>query len=590
MSPLDQADFPGAARLSEIAAELDLPGARELREAVANRIWHQLPRWASLRQDAIAGLNGAINNVPDGMANGVLAGVSPLHGLYANMMGPLLGGIFSSTQIMMITTTAAASLTAGQALVSVPGEARVSTLTAMVVLAGALQVLFGWLRLGQLTRFVSYSVTTGLLAGISVLLILSQLPNMTGYAVAGNNRIAQTLQIITHVTDINGLALAMGGLTLALAAALPRTRIGSFGRPAAIALVSLLVAVLALDVRTVKDLGEIPGQFPTPALPSFLHALNVITGALSIAIVVLVQSVGVSQSVANPDNSRTSISRDFIAQGAANLASGYFGGLPVGGSVSATALNVVSGAQTRWSVILAGIWMAVFVVALPDVISYVAMPALGALLILAGLGSLKPTEIRSVWEAGWTSRLAGGTTFAGTLVLPIQAAVGLGVVLSAILYVSQSSSDVSVVELVERADGRIEERPPARRLASNRATVLDVYGHLFYAGARTLEGLLPSPRGAERPIVILRLRGRTSLGATLIDVLSKYAHDLHAAKGRLYLTGLSRSVHQEVGHSGKIHLSGTVQAYRASPVLGESTRRALGDAQAWAADAESDSG
>jgi sulfate permease, SulP family len=113
--------------------------------------------------------------------------------------------------------------------------------------------------------------------------------------------------------------------------------------------------------------------------------------------------------------------------------------------------------------------------------------------------------------------------------------------------------------------------------------VLDVYGHLFYAGARTLEKLLPSTRGAERPVVILRLRGRTVLGATLIDVLSNYARDLHAANGRLYLTGLSESVHREVMHSGKLKLSGPVRAYPASPVIGESTRRALGHATAWVA-------
>ncbi|HKS72445.1 MAG TPA: SulP family inorganic anion transporter [Terriglobales bacterium] len=577
-----------ASRISEIAPEVNFAGVRELREAVANRIWRKLPGRSSFRQDAISGLNGAINNVPDGMANAILVGVNPLFGLYANLIGPFLGGIFSSTQLMMITTTAAASLTAGQALASASGETRVAALAALVVLVGALQVLFGWLRLGQLTRFVSYSVTTGLLAGISVLLIFSQLPNVTGYAVSGTNRISQTLQILANLDDINLLALAIGVLTLTLAAALPRTRIGSFGRPVAIAVASILVVLLQMNVRIVNDLGKIPGGFPAFALPSFSLAFKVFTGALSVAIVVLVQGVGVSQSVTNTDGSPTSVSRDFIAQGIANLASGCFRGLPVGGSLSATALNVISGANTRWSAILAGFWMAVLVVALPDLVSHVAMPALGALLILAGLGSLKPTEIRSVWNAGWASRLAGGTTFVGTLILPIQAAVGLGVVLSAILYVSQSSTDVSVVELVERPDGRIEERQPGKHLASDTATVLDVYGPLFYAGARKLEDLLPSPRGAEHAVVILRLRGRKSLGATLIDVLSKYARDLYKANGRLYLSGLSKSVHQEVVRSGKIHLSGAVQAYRANPVLGESTRRALGDARAWVADVDSE--
>ncbi|HEX3104576.1 MAG TPA: SulP family inorganic anion transporter [Terriglobales bacterium] len=579
-------------QISEILPELNLPGVHDLRQAVTNRIWQKLPRRASLRADAIAGLNGAINNVPDGMANSILTGVNPFYGLYANLMGPLLGGTFSSAQMMMITTTAAASLTAGQALASVPAGARASALTLMVILVGAMQVLFGWFGLGRLTRFVSYSVTTGLLAGISVLLILSQLPNMTGYAVTGANRIAQTVHLIANLHDINLLSLLIGAITLLLAAALPRTRIGNFGRPLAIVASSIFVLLFKLDVRTVEDLGDISGGLPIPVMPSLAPTFNLFTGALSVSVVVLVQSLGVSQSVPNPDGSPTNISRDFIAQGAANLASGFFRGLPVGGSLSATALNVISGAATRWSTILAGVWLGLFLVALPRLISYIAMPALGALLILAGLGSLKPAEVRSVWDAGWTSRLAGGTTFVGTLFLPIQAAVALGVVLSAILYVNRSSTDVAVVELSERPDGRIEERPPSEHLPSKRATVLDVYGHLFYAGARTLEKLLPDPRGADRPVVILRLRGRTVLGATLIDVLSNYARDLHGAKGRLYLTGLSESVHQEVVHSGKLQLSGPVHAYSASPVIGESTRRALGHATAWVAnfDSSADSG
>jgi sulfate permease, SulP family len=91
--------------ISEILPELNLPGVRELRQAVTNRIWRKLPRRTSLRADAIAGLNAAINNVPDGMADSILIGVNPLYGLYANLIGPLLGGAFSSTQIMMITTT-----------------------------------------------------------------------------------------------------------------------------------------------------------------------------------------------------------------------------------------------------------------------------------------------------------------------------------------------------------------------------------------------------------------------------------------------------------------------------------------------------
>jgi SulP family sulfate permease len=307
----------------------------------------------------------------------------------------------------------------------------------------------------------------------------------------------------------------------------------------------------------------------------------VITGALAVAIVILVQGAGVSQSVPNPDGSRRSTSRDFIAQGAANVASGLFRGLPVGGSLSATALNVIYGAQSRWAVVLAGLFMALVVTAFPWLVTDIAMPALGALLILAGFTSIKPRDIRSVWHAGLPSRLAALGTFLGALFFSIQAAVGIGVLVSALLYVGRASTDVSLVELRELPDGRIEERDPPEQLPSGAATVLDVYGHLFYAGAQTLERLLPTPQGSHNPAVILRLRGLTTAGATLQDILSNYANKLADVEGRLYLTGISQRVHDQVVRTGKLRLSGPVQIYGATRIRGQSTRQAVDDACTW---------
>jgi SulP family sulfate permease len=277
------------------------------------------------------------------------------------------------------------------------------------------------------------------------------------------------------------------------------------------------------------------------------------------------------------------MSRDFIAQGAANIASGLFRGLPVGGSLSTTALTVLSGARSRWAPIFAGLWMAALVIFFPGLVLYTAMPALATLLIVASAYTIKPAEARATCRTGWPSRLASVTTFVATLFLPIQVAVGLGVVLSALVYINESATDVSVVEQVERPDGRIEERPPPRQLPSDRVTVLDAYGHLFYAGARTLERLLPRPEGARQPVVILRLRGRPTVGATLIDVLAGYADELQKVEGRLYLTGISRQAYDQVVRTGKLRLSGPVRAYPATPVLGESTRAAMADAEAWLA-------
>jgi sulfate permease, SulP family len=576
---------------SDAEPEVNQPGLRELREAVANHLARRLPSRASLREDGLAGLNSAVSSVPDGMASGILVGVNPIYGLYACMVGPIAGGIFSSTRLMIVATTSAASLSAGQALGGLRGDERDNALFLMVVLIGALQVLLGLLGTGRLTRFVSYSVMTGFLIGIAVLTILSQLPTISGYEpTAGNNKVTQTINLLSNLDRINLWSIAAAGLTLLLAILLPRTRLGNFGRLMAIIIPSVLALLFHLDsVQIVRDVGEIPKGVPVPHLPLFsAFSFEVMTGALAVAVIILVQGAGVSQSVPNPDGSRRSMSRDFIAQGMANAASGLFRGLPVGGSLSTTALTVISGARTHWAAIFAGLWMALLVVFFPGLVSYVVMPALGMLLIIASLSTIKPPDALSVWNTGWPSRLAGVTTFLSTLFLPIQAAVGFGVVLSALLYVNESSTDISVVELVERADGLIEEHKAPKKLESNKVTVLDVYGHLFFAGARTLQRLLPVPNGAENPAVILRLRGRTSLGATLVEVLANYAEKLHAAHGRLYLTGIGEGAYEQMVRTGKLRLTGPVRIYEATSVRGQSTREAYAHAETWLVDKGTD--
>jgi SulP family sulfate permease len=202
-------------------------------------------------------------------------------------------------------------------------------------------------------------------------------------------------------------------------------------------------------------------------------------------------------------------------------------------------------------------------------------------LIVATVSTIKPRDIRAVWTAGWHSVVAGSATFAGVLLFPVQIAVVVGVGLSLALYLNSAAADISVVELAERDDGRIEEREPSETLDSDRVTVLDVYGDLFFAGARTLDRRLPRVDDARNPAVVIRLRGRTKIGATLVDVLSGYAGKIDKAGGRLYLSGLSDEVRDELTRSGKVDLDGPVSAYEATAIVGESTRRAVGDARAW---------
>ncbi|MDO6388609.1 SulP family inorganic anion transporter [Pontibacter sp. BT731] len=570
--------------------EFHLPGLSILRDAVHNAS-RKVPPRNKLQQDGIAGATTAVSSLPDGMANGLLAGVNPVYGLYACIAGPLVGGLLSSSQLMMITATSASAIMAGQTIRELPAEERGQVFFLLVVLIGVFQAVLGLLGQGRLTRFVSFSVMIGFLTGISVLLIMSQLPTATGYTPSGSNSIYQTINLLLNVDKLHLPSTGMAALTVLLAIFLQKTPLKKFFALIAIAIPSAIVFFFGLEgVKVVQDVGDISGGIPSMVVPPFSAiSIDIITGAAAVAIVILIQGAGVSQSVPNKDGSPSSASRDFVAHGAANIASGFFQGLPVGGSLGTTAINVLARAQTRWASIFSSLAMTLIVAVFSGVVAHTAMPSLGAMLILAGIRSIKLSDIVATWNPGWKSWpsfLAAGVTFGATLILPIPSAVGIGVLLSAFLFVTQSSTEITLVELRKREDGKIEEHTPPRTLKSGQITVLNVYGNLFYAGARTLEHLLPQPEHAQNPVVILRLRGRSSLGATLVSVLANYAAMLKTVNGKLYLTGVSEGVNHEVAHSDLLRMNGPVKAFKVEPELGLSTHNAVVDAEAWLLECE----
>ena len=172
-------------------------------------------------------------------------------------------------------------------------------------------------------------------------------------------------------------------------------------------------------------------------------------------------------------------------------------------------------------------------------------------------------------------------TFGATLALPVAAAVGVGVFCSLLLQLNKELMDLRVVQLEPTGDGRLLEHPPPATLPDDRPVVLDVYGSVLYAGARTLGTKLPDPRGAHHPVVVLRLRGRTSLGSTFFGVIAGYAQQLAASGGRLYLSGVEPEMVAQFHHAQVKDNTGTIKVFQATEVLGESTIEAVADARTW---------
>jgi SulP family sulfate permease len=411
-----------------------------------------------------------VESVPDGLARGLLAGINPVAGLYGHLFGMVGGALFTSTALMSIQTTGAMAIVVADVdLASRPDPG--GSLVTLTVLTGVAMIVAGAARLGSALRFVSTSVTTGFVAAVGINIVLDQLGNLTGYAADGADRIARTVDVVLHPGRFDLPSLAVGLVTVALIVGLQRTRLGALGMVVAIVVGSAAAAAFtpfAETVAVVGDVADVPSSLPGPSMPAWRGIIDLILPAVSLAFVGLVQGAGVSAGVPNPDGTPADASQDFVAQGAGNVVSGMFQGMPVGGSMSASALAVNAGARTRASMLFSGVVMALVIVTLAGAVQLVAMPALGGLLIVVGIATVKPAKIRAVARTGPVPLTVMTVTLVLTLLVPLQYAVLIGVGISVLLFVIGQSSRLVTRRVVfeesgARGRGRAAGGPGAGR-------------------------------------------------------------------------------------------------------------------------------
>jgi sulfate permease, SulP family len=549
------------------------------------------PARSHLQADAIAGLTFAVVNVPQAMAHALLATVNPVLGIYTLMVAAPAAALFTSSVFMNVSTTGALSLAAGAGLAGIPDAQKPQALVTLVLLVGLIQALAGLFRLGFTVRFVSNAVMTGFLNGLAVLIILGQLGELTGFPSRFANNVARTLNLLLRPDLIDIPTTIIGGLTLALIVVMLRTRWRRFAFIIAIGAATLLLALLsrtAVDtglswqtVRTVGDIAAIPRALPALALPSPMLLQAVLLPALSVAIIGLIQGAGVSQGYPNPDGKYPDVSRDFLGQGVANLATSFVSGVPAGGSISGTVLMLSAGASSRWANILAGLCVAAVVLVAAPLAELVPMPALAALLIVAGYQGLRVEAAVTIWKTSRISTTVMIVTFLATLFIPLQYAVLLGVAFSIVMHAIHQSNKVVVKQWVPTPGGfPIEQQAPAT-VPGRRLTLLQIYGSLFFAAAKNLEQLLPSVEHTDRAVVALALRGNAEIGSTFVTVLRRYAEALHARNSKLMLVGVDTAGFDLFERTGLLQLIGEENVFRATPQLGEAMNQAIAAANAW---------
>jgi sulfate permease, SulP family len=542
-------------------------------------------------RETMAGLAGAIGSVPDGMATAVLAGANPMAGLYASFAGPVAGGLMQSTTVMVIATTSAAAVTTAEVMNSGPTDP-LRTLATLTILAGAFMLLATRLGFARLMRFVSASVMAGFMFGVGLILILGQLADATGVKTSGDNTLEKALNTLRQWQSFERASMLTAATAIGISIALGRGRLKTLAPLIAIVIPTVVLAFTDADVSTVaSNSGPITVGLPPLVLPDpGLVSPTLLISALALTIVVLVQAAGVGAAYPNSDGTPINVTRDFYAQGGANVASGLVGGIPVGGSVGQTAFNVMAGGRTRWAVILSGLWMLVFVVALGPLLSEVPISALAGLLILAGFGSLKPRALARTWQTSKSSGAAAVITMLATLLFPIHIAVLIGVILSLLLVGINSSSSTRVLALEPSGPGSWRRAEVPASLPPGQVTVLDVEGSGAFASVPGLFAQLPRPGGVlagsadagEPAAVVLRLRGHLRSNLTFVKALEAYAEEVSGSGGTLIVCGLQPDTISQLRSAG---LPNSVTLLAQGAELDGSLAEAHDLASGWLADA-----
>jgi SulP family sulfate permease len=384
---------------------------------------------------------------------------------------------------------------------------------------------------------------TGFSTGIALQIVAGVLGDAAGYKPQSGNTIGKFIDAFAHIGLWHPNAVWVAGATVAVWAVFHFIKpLESFAILLALVVVTAAVAIAHVDVETVGDIASISNSLPPLTVPNFGVMPELLVGGVAVALVALAQAAGISAAVPNPDGSRSNMSGDFTAQGIGNLAGGFFGALPTGGSLSRTGVATSAGAQTRWAGIFAGIWLAVLVLIAGSAAEIIPMPVIGGLILVIGLELVagRLPDIKLVLRVAPISALAMLITFAATTQLPLHTAILIGVITSLVLYCVKAAQSAQLIALQATGDGGWQAIPVPERCASNDVTVLHYAGVGLFAEVARIDEEWPKAAGSTNAVVVLSLRALPDVPSSVaIKALRRWAGELQAHGGRLIIAGVT---------------------------------------------------
>jgi len=505
----------------------------------------------NIRKDIVGALTVTVVGIPQYMAYALIAGVSPVYGLYTGIVATIIGSVFgSSNQLITGPTNAICLLTASAMIRYMNLPNAYQMLFLMTFLVGVLQMVYRVIKLGKLVDFVSHTVLVGFTAGAGVIIALGQLKAFMGISIKGSSAMStleQMYYIITHISKTNFYVLGVGLMTIAIVVICKKISKKLPGALLGITVPIIFIIMFSLEKKGVKLTGTIPSALPPFKMVQFSFASlkDIFRGAFAISIIGLVEAISISKSIGTKTRQKIDSNQEFIGQGIANIVGSFFQCLPSSGSFSRSAINYINGGASRFTGILSGVFVAIILVCLAPYAKYIPSASLAGVLIYTGYGLIDKEDIKKVVRAGILSSdsIAMWVTCILVITLPnIDYAIYTGIALSIVLYLKDTNkapfkllipSPGTGSQIIEQEIKSVQEKVDV--------LIIQLEGNLYFGAAsdlgEKLEGLISRSR-----VFILRMRYVTTIDLTSLNALKVFIRNVREAGGSMIVSGVNSDI------------------------------------------------
>lgn len=492
-------------------------------------------------KDLIAGIIVAIIALPLSIALALASGVGPERGIYTAVIAGFVISFLGGSQVQIAGPTAAfATIVAG-----IVADQGMDGLAVATILTGIILILMGFCRLGSLIKFIPYTITTGFTAGIAVTIAIGQLKDFCGVTIPAGMPTIETMEklegFLAGIGTLNWHAVFVGAVCLAILIFMPKVKMLAKIPPslAAVAVGILMVKLMPIQVNTIGDLYTISSSLPSFHLPKL--SLEVIQKALpnafTIAILAAIESLLSCVVADGMINGNHRSNMELAAQGAGNVASALFGGIPATGAIARTAANIKNGGRTPVAGMVHAVVLFLVLLVLMPYAGWIPMPTIAAILFIVAYNMCQWRPfVRLVKTAPKSDIAVLVITFMLTVVFDLVVAIEVGMVLACLLFMKRMSDETGVrnwSHIDEISDEvRDAERARMRNIPSS-ISVCEITGPLFFGAADQI-GLISVTEKTK--CLILRMRGVPALDSTAMNSLTSLYEKCQKKKITLILS------------------------------------------------------